>query len=526
MRSIRRSFMVNAVVTIVTLCFVLGGVGVFFLVKQSDEDATARLSLSCAKEAGGINLLLNEIQTAVADEVSCVVDDLSHATNPVGTSWRSGAERLFGNIAQHTKGAVFYYAYVEADAASGTSADGFCYYRDSVDDEFVQREDWEDVPSQAKRTSTGWNHKKLAEGTSLWIEPIDFGDGLLMALYVAPVMVNDAYRGYVAMGVDFSVVEQRVAASKLYGNGYAYLVDADANVLYHPILGRGSNLQGDNESIPEVDNALATASGAGNVIAYRYRGEDKRMTFQVLDNNMRLVVTANASEIYQQRNQLVAVYVVIGLVAVLLSAYVTMRQTHLVLAPLEQLTEAALSAAEGEVDVRIVAPDVEEVRDLAKAYNKTVDRMRTQIDLIDDLAHLDQLTGLKNRTAFYEVTQALDDRIAAGDDVSFEAVMFDVNGLKTVNDYQGHVAGDALLKRAAEYLSRTFEGHDVYRFGGDEFVLICEDELGDLEQMMTGGDVSIAWGSATFSRAKDTSVSAVLGRADVAMYERKRTMKR
>ena len=526
MRSIRRSFMVLMVATIVSLCLIMGGVGVFFLVKQSDEDAKARLSLSCAKEASDINLLLNEIQTAVKDEVSCVADDLAHPQEPTGASWRPGAERLFGNIASHTKGAVLYYVRVEDDAASGTSEDGFYYYRTSVDDEFVQKDDWEDVPGEAKNTSAGWNRRTLQSGTALWIEPIDYtGNGMLTALYVAPVMVNGVYRGYVAMGIDFSVVGERVAASKLYGNGYAYLVDADENVMYHPILKTGSNLQGDNECIPEVDEALANANGEGRVIAYKYHGDDKRMTFQVLDNNMRLVVTANAAEIYQQRNHLVAVFVVVGVAAVLLSALMTMQQTRYVLAPLESLTKAAQRAAQGDVDVRILAPNVEEVRDLAKAYNKTVDRMRAQIDLIDNLAHLDQLTGLKNRTAFYEVTKELNERIAAGDDVSFEAVMFDVNDLKIVNDYQGHVAGDALLRRAAEYLAKTFEGYDVYRFGGDEFVLICEDELGDLEQRMAGGDVSIAWGCATFAKGEDASVSAVLGRADVAMYERKRSMK-
>ncbi|MBO7674156.1 MAG: diguanylate cyclase [Atopobiaceae bacterium] len=525
MKSIKRSFMISTVITIVVLCVVLGAAGVFFLVAQSDADATARLSLSCAKAVSDINVLLNGVEVAVQDEVSCIVADLREVSDEEPASWRAEAERLFGNIASHTSGATLYYVLVEGTDSSGAD-DGFCYYRPNTLDPFVKKEDWEELPAIVKEKGYGWDQEKLRSGGSLWVEPLGILDqDTLTALYVAPIMVDRTYRGYVAMGIDFSVVEKRVADSKLYGNGYAYLVDPDGNVMYHPLMSRNSNLQGDNESIPQVDEALASATGAGNVIAYRYRGEEKRMTFHVLQNDMRLVVTANAAQIYKQRNNLVIVLVVIAVVALALCTYITMRQIRLVLTPLEDLTQAATRAAQGDVDVRISAPDIEEVHDLAKAYNKTVDRMREQIGLIDDLAHVDQLTGLKNRTAFYEVSQVFDERIAAGTDMRFDVAMFDVNDLKPVNDHQGHDAGDELLKKAAHGLAAAFEGHDVYRIGGDEFALICVDELGDLESRMAMLDTSIAWGQATYRKGEDASVSAVLARADAIMYERKRRMK-
>ena len=53
------------------------------------------------------------------------------------------------------------------------------------------------------------------------------------------------------------------------------------------------------------------------------------------------------------------------------------------------------------------------------------------------------------------------------------AVLFaDLNGLKTVNDTQGHSAGDLLLKKAALLLQELFAEDDIYRAGGDEFVVI------------------------------------------------------
>lgn len=50
---------------------------------------------------------------------------------------------------------------------------------------------------------------------------------------------------------------------------------------------------------------------------------------------------------------------------------------------------------------------------------------------------------------------------------------FDLNGLKQVNDHDGHAAGDALLKAIASFLSQFFRvGDRVIRQGGDEFVVL------------------------------------------------------
>jgi diguanylate cyclase (GGDEF)-like protein len=49
----------------------------------------------------------------------------------------------------------------------------------------------------------------------------------------------------------------------------------------------------------------------------------------------------------------------------------------------------------------------------------------------------------------------------------------DLNGLKKINDSLGHKAGDSLLKNAAELLQKAFAGYEIYRAGGDEFVMFC-----------------------------------------------------
>jgi diguanylate cyclase (GGDEF)-like protein/PAS domain S-box-containing protein len=89
------------------------------------------------------------------------------------------------------------------------------------------------------------------------------------------------------------------------------------------------------------------------------------------------------------------------------------------------------------------------------------------------LAYHDQLTGLGNRDLFNsDVRTIISNLRAAG--TGYAAVMFlDLDGFKQVNDTLGHEAGDNLLIETAKRLGGSLrESDSVYRFGGDEFVVV------------------------------------------------------
>ena len=82
------------------------------------------------------------------------------------------------------------------------------------------------------------------------------------------------------------------------------------------------------------------------------------------------------------------------------------------------------------------------------------------------------LTGIMNRNIMNNRV----DRVIAGKDVlesPFAIIFADMNGLKRLNDTKGHQAGDTLLRDAAELLSEVFYDAEVYRVGGDEFMVIA-----------------------------------------------------
>ncbi len=84
-------------------------------------------------------------------------------------------------------------------------------------------------------------------------------------------------------------------------------------------------------------------------------------------------------------------------------------------------------------------------------------------------SYSDELTGLSNRRHFEDESA----RLKASREFPVAIFAFDVDGLKAINDGQGHAAGDALLKSMASFLRHFFRGGDrVFRIGGDEFVTL------------------------------------------------------
>lgn len=91
------------------------------------------------------------------------------------------------------------------------------------------------------------------------------------------------------------------------------------------------------------------------------------------------------------------------------------------------------------------------------------------------LADHDDLTGLFNRRS---LMARLDDRLAAGQQGPVAALFLDLDRLKAINDYLGHVSGDRFLELFAERLRETANGSAMLaRLGGDEFVVVPHEPM-------------------------------------------------
>ncbi len=178
---------------------------------------------------------------------------------------------------------------------------------------------------------------------------------------------------------------------------------------------------------------------------------------------------------------------------------------------------------------------VENVDDEIKKERKRLRELKTE----KELARRDELTGVKNKTAYKELEQSVQENMDNGlDYLSFALVVCDANNLKQINDSHGHNAGDEYIRASANLLCNIFVHSPVFRVGGDEFVVFLRgndyfyrDELMEklrnlvLENKQRGIGVTLASGIAEYNSETDNFVSDIFNRADKEMYEDKKKLK-
>jgi diguanylate cyclase (GGDEF)-like protein len=178
---------------------------------------------------------------------------------------------------------------------------------------------------------------------------------------------------------------------------------------------------------------------------------------------------------------------------------------------------------------------VENIDDEVQREKQRLMELKTQ----KELARRDELTGTKNKNAYRELEKSVQSNIDNGMDyLPFGLVVCDANNLKTINDTQGHAAGDEYLKASAKLLCDIFVHSPVFRIGGDEFVVFLRgSDYADKDALMkklqdqvvennkaASGPV-LASGMAIYNPNSDRVVSEVFERADKEMYKNKQWLK-
>lgn len=181
-------------------------------------------------------------------------------------------------------------------------------------------------------------------------------------------------------------------------------------------------------------------------------------------------------------------------------------------------------------NVQIYSELEQRVRDRTAALEKANEEIRR-------LSITDELTGLNNRRGFYLLAEQ---KLRGTQHLGHNCMLayLDVDGLKQVNDEQGHDAGDALLKDVAQVLRDIRRESDILaRLGGDEFCVMATAGEGDTaalkerlnqafrsfnERNVRPYRVSASIGFVQASAAESPTADELLARADKLMYVEKR----
>lgn len=182
-------------------------------------------------------------------------------------------------------------------------------------------------------------------------------------------------------------------------------------------------------------------------------------------------------------------------------------------------TEISLTASHigGEGRVLAVIRDITDRKEIEKR--------------LQYLSSHDSLTGLYNRAHF----ETEFERASRGRRFPISVIVADLDGLKSVNDTHGHVAGDLLIQAAADILKNTFRPDDlVARVGGDEFSVLltnadCKTAASALERIRAAeshlrednGPIQVCFSLGSDTATVPEEIGGLMNRADMRMYEEK-----
>lgn len=133
--------------------------------------------------------------------------------------------------------------------------------------------------------------------------------------------------------------------------------------------------------------------------------------------------------------------------------------------PLSRIGEPLLEKSrEGEIPLN---------ERLVTFLEQTTTELRQKIRELEQIAVVDQLTGIANRRKLDQTSTALLER--AGGGPGFTALMFDIDYFKKVNDTYGHLAGDSVLREICSVVQKEIRKSDLLgRWGGEEFVCLFD----------------------------------------------------
>lgn len=507
MRSIRLKYTLLTVCAIIVALSIATFIGVQSIKKLGNEDADQMLSLMCKTGAMNLESYFNSVEHSAQTVASLVQSNLEDMPLDQLGNQVENARDLFGEVAYHTNGVLTYYFRI--DPALSSDVKGFWYV--NLDGKGFTEHEVTDI-TQFDTSDTSrlvWFTVPKATGKGVWLPPYNTENlDVLVISYNLPVYWNNQFVGVIGIEIDCETVDRVVENIRLFDSGYAFLMDADSHMIYHPAIQSGQ----------KVFSAPEGLYSENTPVQYRFQGIDKKAAWLPLSNGMKLYVSVPMHEINKSWKKTAWIIFFASLVILALASLVISRFTSRLTKPLRDLSEAARQANGDNPRLKAEYGKKDEIGIL-----------KSSLEHLDYKASHDELTGVLNRTGYELLLSGIDSE-------STYMIMIDVNNFKSINDTCGHEAGDRVLVRLARVLKKHFRAEDyICRIGGDEFVVFMvnateaqrdqiAEKMKEISRELFESDdglpsVSISVGIAHGSEFPDAA--AWFDEADEAMYREK-----
>lgn len=410
-------------------------------------------------------------------------------------------------------------------------------------------------------TTRPWYQETVQSGELVFTGPyVDAAQGSLVLTMAKPIYdEKGTLLGVVGIDKSLEGMIETLKLGKPSEHGYSLAFNQSGERLF----------EDQTNSFPEVVLAQVMAEPSG-IISANVDGDDGYLRWQQVGNTgLTLATFAPISDFLDAKGLAIRVISSSVLTLALLWLLVYYFQRKFIIKPMEELDQdIAAIAIDEDITYRLPQQVQDPFGDLRKAINSSLakaqehfehivyqqeeltaaytqlmaheEQLQSQYNEIKEqethirfLAEHDALTGLFNREKFeQDLLQSLEANQVGS------VVFLDIDNFKNINDTQGHVYGDGVLN----YLARTLEkavgnNASVYRFGGDEFLLLLKDKVNtesikemfeDVSRRLNDTDsfdarrkqLTISAGVVCYPQ-NGRSVDELLSKADLALHDAK-----
>lgn len=208
-------------------------------------------------------------------------------------------------------------------------------------------------------------------------------------LTIASPVYDTSGKGIGIAGMDISLeaVMKTLSEYKIGDNGYVMLIAEDGTFVYHPDV----NLVGTNINDMNISNNLlnAIASKSEGLMKYKTDGQSRVGYLANVGETGYIVISCITNWEYNfSVLSLLVMFIIIFAVGLLLIIMSMRKVAAQIIKPLSELNDAAMKLAEGDLDVELNVTSEDEVGDLGRSIEKTVDRLKEYINYIDEISEV------------------------------------------------------------------------------------------------------------------------------------------
>ncbi|MBL1275183.1 MAG: EAL domain-containing protein [Ectothiorhodospiraceae bacterium] len=190
-----------------------------------------------------------------------------------------------------------------------------------------------------------------------------------------------------------------------------------------------------------------------------------------LEFNFATNISHLQGQLSETRNLLFTIAAIVMLSTGLLALLIFQRTA---LIPLSTLSEhlKRVQKDKSQLGKKVKAQGNTEIVALANEFNNMSGELNTLYHTLENMAFTDDLTGMSNRTLFYERLEQIT-LLSSRSNTEYAILMMDLDRFKNINDTLGHHVGDQMLKIVGQRLQSIIRKSDtVARLGGDEFAVL------------------------------------------------------